>query len=334
MSGRDGPERLDGPLSQWPRLIWLDAQIRAGSYPNVARLQEEFGVRRRTAFSMIGLLRDSLNAPLVYDHARKGYTYSDPTYALPAVFLSEGELLALFLAEQVARQYLGTPLETPLRAAIEKIARYLPEAVRIELGDLADAFQFAGGGGPEVSLRLMSDIRRAIRERRALRILYYSAHRGETNEREVEPHFIRSVRGDQMLVAWDRLRDADRVFMLSRIAEHTVLEDRFEPRPALSPDTYSDSMFLTERGSGEPQEVVLRFDSYQARWIRERVWHPSQTLEELPDGGVILRLAVSGEGDLLRWILGYGEHVEVLAPASLREKTVALLRAAVEVYGG
>src|SRR5712691_10441421 len=133
------------PQSQWSRTIWLDTQTREGSYPNIQALREEFGDRRRTAFNTIAFLRESLGAPLAYSRARSGYYYTDPTYALPAIFLQEGELLALLLAQQVTHQYLGTPLEAPLRAAIAKISRYLPDEAVVQLEDLADAFHFAGG---------------------------------------------------------------------------------------------------------------------------------------------------------------------------------------------
>src|SRR5229473_821405 len=109
---------------QWSRAIWLDSQTREGSYPNIQALQEKFCVRRRTAFNTVDFLRHSLGAPLAYSRARRGYYYTDPTYTLPALFLQEGELLALLLAQQVTHQYLGTQLEAPLRAAVAKISRY------------------------------------------------------------------------------------------------------------------------------------------------------------------------------------------------------------------
>jgi predicted DNA-binding transcriptional regulator YafY len=300
-------------------VIWLDRQIREGRYPSVQDLQDEFSVKHRHAFNVVGYLRDSLNAPVCYSRERRGYYYSDPTYVLPAVFLQEGELLALLLAEQVSRHYLGTPLEAPLRAAMKKISRYLPEGEYIELTDLADRFHFAGGTSVEVPLSLLAGVQQAIREHRVLRLLYHSLARDEIRERDVEPHFLTNVTGDWMVVAWDRWRDEDRVFMLARIHEHQVLEERFQPRPELSRDRYSRYAFRTEHGA-EPYDVALRFDPFQARWVRERTWHPSQRVEELTDGGLILRLTISGEGDLLRWVLGYGSHVEVLEPQHLRER--------------
>jgi hypothetical protein len=51
--------------------------------------------------------------------------------------------------------------------------------------------------------------------------------------------------------------------------------------------------FQMERGE-EPVEVVIRFDAYQARYIRERRWQATQEVEELADGGLILRCKTGG----------------------------------------
>ncbi len=316
---------------QWSRIVWLDREIRSGRYPNVAELQKEFGIARRTAFLTLDFLRYSLKAPVEYHRTEKGYYYSDRTYLLPAVFLREGELLAVLLAEEVTRQYLGTPLEAPLRAAVDKINRHLPEPVRVQLEQRTESFRFSGGSGVEVAPEIISQVQRAIQERRVLRIRYYTASRDETTDREVEPHFLTNIRGDWMVVCWDRDKEQDRVFMLARIRECSPTDVRFDKRPELEPDSYSQHTFLTEH-KWDPYGVAIRFDSYQARWIRERTWHPSQSVEELADGGLILRLQVAGEGDLLRWLLSHGPHAEVLEPAWLRQRIVETAQAMVQRY--
>jgi len=47
------------------------------------------------------------------------------------------------------------------------------------------------------------------------------------------------------------------------------------------------------------------------------VWHPSQTLRESADGGVVLTLEVCNDLALRSWILGWGASARVLAPAAL-----------------
>lgn len=36
----------------------------------------------------------------------------------------------------------------------------------------------------------------------------------------------------------------------------------------------------------EPMRVVLRFSAAQAQYSKEREWHPSQRVKDLPDGRV------------------------------------------------
>jgi predicted DNA-binding transcriptional regulator YafY len=64
----------------------------------------ELDVHPRTIHRDLEFLRDSLGAPLEYDARRHSFYYCVSDYALPLLRLSEGELVALFLAERVMQQ--------------------------------------------------------------------------------------------------------------------------------------------------------------------------------------------------------------------------------------
>jgi predicted DNA-binding transcriptional regulator YafY len=148
-------------------------------------------------------------------------------------------------------------------------------------------------------------------------MIYYSASSGETSKRVVDPYYLHNIRGDWYLIAYCHRRGAFRDFHVGRIRKLEVLYSTFQKRPGFSLEDYLREHFLTERGK-EPVDIVIKFDAYEARWIRERQWHPSQRIEELPSGGLILRLRVGGVDEVKRWIMGYGHHAEVLEPESLR----------------
>jgi predicted DNA-binding transcriptional regulator YafY len=65
--------------------------------------------------------------------------------------------------------------------------------------------------------------------------------------------------------------------------------------------------------------VEIEFDPEIAGYIRERVWHESQALEERPDGGVVLRLNVTPGYELRSWVKGFLPHVQVRKPARLQK---------------
>src|SRR5207237_5445065 len=81
------------------------------------------------------------------------------------------------------------------------------------------------------------------------------------------------------------------------------------------------------------EEIRLRFDSSVARRVREAVWHRSQRLVELPDGGVELTFTVAGIVEIRPWILSWGDGVEVLSPSSLRESGASAVGNAAALYG-
>ncbi len=72
------------------RIQWLHSRIIANSYPNARDLSENFGISMSQSKRDIEYLRKSLNAPLVYNSSRKGYSYS-VDYPLPEILTADNE---------------------------------------------------------------------------------------------------------------------------------------------------------------------------------------------------------------------------------------------------
>jgi predicted DNA-binding transcriptional regulator YafY len=314
------------------RIIYIDREIRAGNYPSVSELAEEFEVSERTIYEDRTFMINRLGAPIAFDEVAGGWCYTDETWVLPAIMVSEGELLAFFLSQELSQRYLGTPFEEPLRSAIAKISRYLPAHVHFDLDQAARHYTITAGATVEVNARLLLDLHRAINERRQFWMIYYTASRGERRERTVNPYHLYNVRGDWYLFAYDHWRQNIRNFHLGRIEEWHVLAETFERDPDFSPERHMAQSFLTERGE-QAVDVAIRFDEHQARYIRERRWHKTQKpLEELPDGGVILRFRAGGLGEVKRLVMQWGAHAEVLEPAELRADIAKEVRKMQEIY--
>jgi predicted DNA-binding transcriptional regulator YafY len=312
------------------RIMRIDQRIREGSYPSAASLAADLEVSERTIYGDRDYLINQLNAPLAFDEDAGGWHYTDQTYVLPAIFTSEGDLLAFFLGQLLADQYLGTPFEVPLRSALDKLSRYLPDSVRLNLAEASQHFTVSAGATIDLNDQLMLDLEKAIRQRQQVLITYYTASRGAESQRTVDPYHLYNARGDWYLLAHDHRRKEVRNFHIGRIRQWHVLEATFERDPNFNPETYLGRGFLTEHG--EVHDIVIRFDSYQARWIRERQWHTSQRIEEQPDGGLILHMHCAGQEEIKRWVMSYGSHAEVLKPDSLRQAIIDEMKGMGEVY--
>lgn len=302
---------------QLERIFEIDRQIRAGEYPNAATIAQVLEVSRRVIYMDREFMVNRLGAPIEFDRLRGGWYYTDETWSLPNIMVTEGELLAFFLSVEVARCYLGTTLEGALRSAVDKITQGIKGPVSVNLETLKAHYTFTAPALATGDEQALMALHQAIRDRQRVWMRYYTASRDDRSERTVSPYHLYNIHGDWYLVAFDDLRNDFRNFSVGRIENWKILEGKFERDPEFSIQDYMGRAFQTERG-GETAEVVIRFDSYQARYMRERRWHETQTVEELPDGELILRFRTAGLGEVLRWVMQYGSHAEVLGPEELR----------------
>ena len=314
------------------RIYWIDQQIRAERYPNAHTVQAHFELRSTRIAYEDRKFMIRLGAPIKYNKSRGGWYYTDTTYFLPAIMLTREEITAFFLGEELFSRYLGTPFEAPLRLALDKIKQYLPEHVGYDLQKEAAVFTFTGGGRAMVDPELLLELNNAILSKHSIEMEYYSASSGQTNMRTVDPYHLHNIHGDWYLIAYCHTRREPRDFLTSRIKAHKRLPSTFQIAPSFSLNAYLETGFLAERAT-EPENIVIKFDEYQARWIRERRWHTSQQIEELPSGELILHLRVGGVDEVKRWVMGYGSHAEVLEPENLRREIKEEIEKMKKIYG-
>src|SRR5690606_1659404 len=68
-----------------------------------------------------------------------------------------------------------------------------------------------------------------------------------------------------------------------------------------------------------PRRVVWRFHGPAVRDARHFLFHPSQEMEERPDGSLEVRFTAGGLREMCWHLFTWGRHVEVVEPAELRE---------------
>ena len=159
----------------------------------------------------------------------------------------------------------------------------------------------------------------------------YSRLGGVPRTYKLHPYTLATYRQGLYLLAYDVEAAIVKTFALERFTDlRRLRKEYFEIPRGWSPSAYlADSFGII---GGTPQRIVLAFDPSVSAYIKERVWHPTQTLRTLPDGRLELRLNVGLSIELKTWIMGFGRSVEVLGPSSLVDDIVADLTAAVGRY--
>lgn len=316
---------------QLERIFEIDRRIRSGEYPNAEKIATALEVSKRVIYNDRIFMITRLGAPIEFNQKYNGWYYTNETWTLPNIMATEGEVLAFLLSVEVARRYLGTSLESTLRSAVEKITNSIKGPVSVDLETLKANYTFASpalAGSDEITL---SAIHNAINKKQRMHILYYTASRNVRTWRDVSPYHLYYVSGEWYLIAFDDLRQDFRNFAVGRIEDFNVLDNTFTIDKSFSIQEWMKKAFQSERG-GETVEVAIRFDEFQARYIRERRWHESQVIEEKKDGSLILRFKTGGLNEVKRWVMQYGSHAEILMPKSLRDDCLDEINKMKKVY--
>jgi predicted DNA-binding transcriptional regulator YafY len=326
-------ERHGEIVRQWRLLIALEGRARGLT---LAELQEAAGddVSDRT-------IRRDLNAlaqagfPVESGRAdgRTRYTLNRDVFGgLAAAGFSLSELCALYLSRTLLAALAGGPFHDSLTSAFDKLAEALPPALWRFVDQLPQALAAkapvarAQVTAPKQAEALMS----AILAHRRVRMRYHSFASRQIKTYLVEPYRVAYAQGSLYLFAFVLEYGEMRTFAAHRIQDVTVLEETFDPREAAA-SVFPDSLGVF---SGKAERVVIDFSAAEAPYIRERDWHPSQQLTDLPDGGVRLSLDVVIDWGLEAWILGFGPAARVIEPPSLITRVVERLDAARQHYGG
>lgn len=323
---------IESPRARPPlqRMLQIHQALAAGGYPNASTLARDLEVSVKSIQRDLDFMRDRLNLPIAYDGRRHGYAYTQEVSAFPTLQITEGELFALVVAEKAVQQYRGTSFEKPLLSALKKMAAALPETVSLHLADWDQTISFRTRVEPLLNRDIFEGLARATARREQLEISYRKPGRAAPEPRVVDPYHLANINGEWYLFAFDHLRRAVRTFAPARIHALRPTGRTFRRPAGFSMDARLRDSFGVHSAEG-CFEVVLRFTPRVADYIREKRWHASQVLADLPDGGVELRLRLSSLVEIQRWVLGWAGDVRVVQPpelvAGIRAAATAILAA-------
>jgi predicted DNA-binding transcriptional regulator YafY len=310
--------RGDQLSRQW-RLIQLIDRPQGITVDAAAR---ELACTVRTIWRDLGVLQQA-GFPLYTERAADGNrgvwrVTEEFKRALP-LKLTLGELVALVMSRDLLTPLGVSVLGPEVASAFDKIQSALSRDALKIIGQMRDRLGVRAGGAKlqAPAAEHLPMIHTALAEHRTLRTRYYSASRDREDVREIDPYHLTLHNGGLYLVGHCHLRDAVRTFAVERMRSVELTRARFEVPAAFDAERYLEGAWGILRG--DLVTVRVMFARGLARYIRERVWHPSQKLRDLPDGRVEMTLLVADTLEVRRWILGYGVEAEVMAPEGLRE---------------
>ena len=310
------------------RLITLIMLLQRRPNQKAAELAEQLSVSVRTVHRYIAML-DEMGIPVYSERGPHGGFSLVRGYRMPPLVFTPEEAVAIYLGTSLVGEMWGQLYRDAAQGALAKLDNVLPDEQRHEVAWARRTLLATGMHRADHTplAPLLEKLRRATRERRRVTMVYRSRNQPKPLRRDLDPYALIHRWGWWYVIGHCHLREDMRTFRVDRIVELTLLDQTFDVQA-----NFDVQKYLAAEQQMEPRvQVCMRFAPEAALLaLDDRAsW---ETVDEQPDGSVIVTFAVTD----LEWAawtaLGYGPHAVVLEPEELRRLVSERARAIVAQY--
>jgi predicted DNA-binding transcriptional regulator YafY len=305
--------------AQLARLFRLVLMLQSERHPNARELAESCEVSRRTVYRDLEILAEA-GIPVRFRRDRQGYQLAKGFF-LPPTFVQETEALALLA---LSRQWMGGEGLGLVRHASSgalKVVQALAPEVRERVLAAAELFPEDSrslGLSPDrdaIHATLLS----ALTQRRQLRVWYRATESARDECTKFGLYRLLLQQRHWFLVGRSSHHRRVEVIGLPWVQKVVLTDDPYTIPPRFHLERFLAQSWGVERDPLR-YRVWLRISPRFAPEVIDSTWHRSQRSEVLADGAVELHFVVDGIEEILRWVLGFGDQIEVLAPPELRKR--------------
>lgn len=266
---------------------------------------------RRMLQRDICYLKEFYGAEIEYDRRKMRYSCTSPGTFFLQLRLTEDEITALSAGLEMVRHFLPH-LDGACADVWREFEGVLPSDSVSHGKELGD--------NVKVSLpvaRMDSGFFRtlleAARAKQAVSLLYCSPYSGKgENWNAISPWKFYFQEHAWYMLAWNHAHKQEGVWRLSRVKGVRPLRESYVP----CPDGFDFENITASAWFGWSKDlkydVELRIKPPLASSVAEIIWHPTQTIEEQPDGSVILRARVSDIEPVKWWAKKYDNVIDTI----------------------
>lgn len=247
--------------------------------------------------------------------------------------LSAKELFALYLTRGMLIPLKETAVFADLDNVFKQIDSLLSIQSREHISELVDEIKFEPGPrwGLGIDPDLLDTMVAACTNNQIVEIEYQAATRPERVSKKLGPHFLYMAKGTVYLVAEDLGDSTVKIFSLARCS-NALMTDQPYDKKQIEPEEYFKGSFGVYRAD-KPERIEILVKANSAPYVTERKFHGSQRVIKNADGSVLLTFDVGVTPDLVQFVLGFGDTMEVRAPTELKSRVAAAAKRVAEMYG-
>jgi predicted DNA-binding transcriptional regulator YafY len=290
---------------------------------------DEKAINKRTLKRDLEYL-ESKNAPL-HRPVKGDMTYSyTEKFSLKDLPLDPDELRSLKQAITILKKVDNFQMSDELDLIIGK----LENKVHTSIQDNQTIVQFENHTYA-LGANWYNNLFDAIREQTVLDINYESFKGPTIRDYVVHPYLLKEYRNRWFLLGRNSSSNKILTLGLDRIKKIKPATQKFIANNLFDPDTFFAKVIgVSIDYNADPVDIILKVNPISVPHVESKPIHKDQqNLRKEDDGSLIIQLNLMINYELKATILGFGDGIEVLQPAVLRDEIKAIHEKSLKQYG-
>ena len=277
-------------------------------------------------------MRMEHDAPIVYSKKHRGYFYSDESYSLEDVPLTEKDISAIKAASTILQQFKSTSLFGQYQFAIGKILDRAVLSKDQTNTKEEEVIQFEALPTVRGNEHL-EPLLECIRSKKVIQFNYYNFVKNEHSVRRVHPYLLKEYRNRWYLIGKSEIKNKIITFGLDRISHIINIEQTFTIDNSFSPDNFFKHSIGITVYDQLPQKIVIQTHSILAKYLESQPLHHSQVFEKLTtEGNHVFSFFLLPTYELKMQLLGFGKEVKILEPKDLQKEIIENTKEIIKQY--
>jgi predicted DNA-binding transcriptional regulator YafY len=312
-------------MNRIDRLTAILIHLQTKRVVKAEEIADRFEMSLRTVYRDVKALMEA-GVP-IGSEAGKGYFIVDG-YHLPPVMFSQQEASAMLTAWKLVEKLTDDSIRKAYESALLKIKSVLNDSEKDHLENLQSSIQVFRYPDQNIEFpnEFMADIQKAISFRQVLSMNYESTKTHEKTAREIEPIGIVHYSGHWHVIGWCRLRNSYRDFRIDMIQTLKPTGEIFDKRNLITLQEYFQSLMQVHN---DMEKVVVSFDKSVSRYLKNTRYYYGFVSEDDLGDRCRMTFLVANLKSFCRWLLMFGNAVEIDGPDQLRQAMDELVE---EIY--
>jgi predicted DNA-binding transcriptional regulator YafY len=293
---------------------------------DLAKMQE---TSRRTLFRDLNDLK-KIGVPCHYNKRDCCYII-DQGFFLSPPDLSTQEALGLLLLVKAINN-INLPFKDSILQAALKIGSNLPDETRRYCNTALQHIFFKANSQTNQNLldKTFGQLLSAIMKQHIVNVHYYLPCEVKTIVTELSPYYLIYNNRCWYVLGKSSYHKGIHIFKFAHIKKLNILDKCFINDEGFDIREYLDRAWLITP-EGSLYNIKIRFAPEVVHNVIGIQWHSTQTVTFENDGSAIVEFRVNGLSEIIWWILGYGDQIEVLAPRILRQRIAKIAKGIAQV---